>query len=74
MPRSTNPAEATPAHRLFWAWYGAGVDTVRYVFDVQSVFIRQMIQVSPVSLALQCPVAFHVAFQAFHTDHDRALA
>lgn len=74
LPRSTNPAEATSAHRLFWAWYGAGVDTVRYAFDVQSVFIRQMIQVSPVSLALQCPVAFHVAFQAFTTDHDRALA
>ena len=74
LPRSTNPVEATPAHRLFWAWYSAGVDTVRYAFDVQSVFIRQMIQVSPVSLALQCPVAFHVAFQAFTTDHDRALA
>ncbi len=43
MPRPTNPAEATSAHRLFWAWYGAGVDTVRYAFDVQSMLVRQMI-------------------------------
>ena len=64
-PRSTNPAEATSAHRLFWSWYGAGVDTVRYAFDVQSVLVRQMVQVSPVSLvAFQLPVAFHVAFQS----------
>lgn len=68
------PADAIPAHRLFWAWYGAGVDTVRYAFDVQSMLFRQMVEVSPVSLAFQVPVAFHAALQAFHMEHDRALA
>lgn len=60
-----------PAHRLFWAWYNASVDTVRYAFDVNSMLVREMLKVSPVSLALQC----HVAFNAYDTtDHGRALA
>lgn len=67
-------AIAPPTHRLFWAWYNASVDTVRCALDVHSVLVRQMIQVSPVSVAMQYPFAFHVAFQAFTPDHDRALA
>lgn len=73
-PLSPPHTAATPAQRFFWAWYNAGVDTVRYAFDVHSVLVRQTIQVSPASLALQCSVAFHTAFQGFTTDHDRALA
>lgn len=53
-----------PTHRLFWAWYAAGVDTVRFAFDVQSAFVTQLFEVTPASLAYQ----YHHAF------HDRALA
>lgn len=48
-----------PGHRLFWAWYAAGVDTIRVAFDMQSAFVNQLFEASPASLAVQVHTAFH---------------
>lgn len=48
-----------PGQRLFWAWYGAGVDTIRFAFDVQSAFVKQVFETSPASLAAHVHAAFH---------------
>jgi hypothetical protein len=57
-------ATSSAAQQLFWACYTAGVDTIRFAFDVQSAFVKQLFEVTPASLAYR----YHHAF------HDRALA
>lgn len=64
----------TSRQRLFWAWYTAGVDTVRCACSVQSLLVRQMFEVSPVSLALQFLHAFHDTSDTLHAETTRALA
>lgn len=64
----------TSHHRLFLAWYTAGVDTVRCAYSAQSLLVRQMFEVSPVSLALQYLHAFHDTSDTIHADTTRALA
>lgn len=58
---------------LFWAWYAAGVETVRCAYGVQSLLIRHVFDVSPVSLALRFMVASHDASNTSTTDDNRDL-
>jgi hypothetical protein len=53
-----------PTQHLFWACYTAGVDTIRFAFDVQSAFVKQLFEVMPAALA----------YQVHHAFHHRALA
>lgn len=71
--QATSFDASTPAQRLFWAWYAAGVDTVRCAYSVQSLLARHVFEVSPVSLALRSMVAFHVASDTSTAKYSRVL-
>jgi hypothetical protein len=63
-PASSVAYLETPGQRLFWAWFAAGVDTMRFAIELHSAALKQIFEVSPASLAVQVHAAFH----------DRALA